>query len=107
MLPFFNRKNSTKLESNDLRLRAVEWKVNLILVLIGIQLAMSGLILVRQYLIPSTTTLVLCSVAVAVFIWLFRNQIPGLVKRMIFRQVVSGDSHSRNSPESQMEDSIK
>lgn len=105
MLPFFGNKNSEKSESNDSRLRIVEWKVNLVLVLVGIQLALTTLILVRQYLIPSTTTLVLCGLTLAVVIWLFRKQIPGLAKRMLVRQIVGDDFSSESS--TQREDSIK
>lgn len=105
MLPFFGKKNRVKSESDDSRLRVVEWKVNLILILVGIQLALTALMLVRQFLIPSTTTLILCGLALAVVIWVFRNQIPGLVKRLLVRQIV-GDDSAMDSP-TQTEDSIK
>lgn len=107
MIRFFGKQNGDKPESSDSRLRVVEWKINLVLALVGIQLALTTLILVRQYLIPSTTTLILCGLALAVAVWLFRKQIPGLIKRMLVRQIVSGDSTPSKSSKSETEESIR
>ena len=107
MLRFFPKWNSDKNESNDLRLRVVEWKLNLILAIVGIQLTLTTLMLVKQFLFPSTTTMILCGVATVVAIWVFRKQIPGLIKRLLFRQAVSDISASEKSPRRETEDSIR
>jgi len=106
MLRFFGKPNDEETRSSEARLRSVEWKVNLILALIAIELALTMLILVRQYLIPSTTTLILCGLVLAAAVWFFRNQIPGLVKRLLFRQFVDGDAASRGG-KSETDDSIR
>lgn len=106
MFGFFGKQHRKKSDSDDSRLRSVEWKVNVVLILVGIQLALTILILVRQYLIPSTTSLILCGLAVAVAIWLFRKQIPGLLKRLLVRQIVESDVTRPESPV-KTEDSIR
>ena len=112
MLRFFPKWNSDKNESNDLRLRVVEWKLNLILAIVGIQLTLTTLMLVKQILLPSTTTMVLCGVAMVVAMWVFRKQIPGLIKRLLIRQAVSDKPTAEKpatekSPRREMEDSIR
>ncbi|QEG20954.1 hypothetical protein [Mariniblastus fucicola] len=112
MIRFFGSQNKDELESSgleasDARLRNVEWKVNLILAIVAIQLVLTVLLMVRAYLIPSTTTIVLVSVALIAAIWFFRKQIPALVKRMLVRQFVGEDSLTKKSSRSNSEDSIK
>ena len=108
MIRFFGKQNNDdKTESSDSRLRIVEWKINLILIMVGIQFIMTMLIMVKQYFIPSTTTIVLCCVVLAVAIWFFRKQLPGLIKKMLFRQLVGDETTATKAHRRETEDSIR
>lgn len=105
MLRFFQKRNTEKHESDDSRLRTVEWKVNLVLVLAALQLILLTLVVVKQYLVPSTTTLALGGVASIGLIWFFRNQIPGMLKRFLFRSSAPDNSVAEKAP--RREESIR
>ena len=107
MLRFFSKQNKNEIEAPESRLRIVEWKVNLILAIVGIQLILTVLMMARDLLLPSTTTIVLCSAVFIAAAWLFRKQIPGLVKRMLVRKIVGDDSSAKESSRTESEESIR
>jgi hypothetical protein len=106
MIPFFGKQSKDELDATGSRLRAVEWKVNLLLILVGIQLSLSVLSLARATLMPSTTTIVIVSALLIAAGWFFRNQILGLIKRSIARQILQEDSPQRESSFAEREETI-
>lgn len=73
------------------RFRRIERKLNLLLGIAAIQLVVMLFIVVKLFL-PSTFTLVLILIFLAVFLFVFRNQIPswfGSASRYLFSQLVS------------------
>jgi len=107
MLSFFSKKNNDENEAADSRLRIVEWKINLILIMVSIQFVMTMLIMVKQYFMPSTTTIVLCVAVLVAAIWFFRKQLPGLIKKLLFRQLVGDDDSATKTPRRETEESIR
>ena len=73
------------------RFRSIERKLNLLIAIVTILLVISLFIVVKLFL-PSTFTLILMLLALAVFLFIFRNQIPGWfgnASRYFFYQLVS------------------
>lgn len=106
MIRFFGKPDKQELESSDSRLRVLEWKVNLLLILVGAQLLITVLTLAKSLLMPSTTTIVIVTILLVVIGWVFRKQIPGLIKRMIAKQLSKEDS-DQDSRKSETEGSIR
>lgn len=76
-------------DPNEKRLRRVEVKLNVLLGFSAVQLLVLLAIVIKQFL-PTPFTWVLILVAVATFIFAFRNQIPswfGHFSRYIFGQL--------------------
>jgi hypothetical protein len=106
MIRFFGKQNKDQQDSAESRLSIIEWKVNLILVIVGVQLILTVLMFAKDLLMPSKTSIVICLVLLAAVGWFFRKQIPGLIRRMIAKQIVGQDSPSRDSSRD-LEESIK
>ncbi len=81
-----NEKDSNPVDLTQQRLRGVEVKVNLLLTLVIIQIAIS-LYLAIQTLFPSWTTIIVALLLVGWVGWIFRKQLPalaGLITRRLF-----------------------
>jgi len=78
-------------DPNERRFRRIERKLNLLIGLATIQLVVMLFIVVKLFL-PSTFTLILLLLSVAIFLFVFRNQIPnwfGDFSRYVFGQLFS------------------
>jgi uncharacterized membrane protein len=106
MIRFFGKQNKDQLDSTESRLRTVEWKVNLVLAIVGLQLVLTVLMFAKDLLMPSKTSIFVCLVLLVAAGWFFRKQIPGLIRRMIAKQIVGEDSPSRDASRD-LEESIK
>ena len=73
------------------RIRRMDQKINLLIGLAVVQLILT-LFIVIQLFLPSTFTLVLMLLSLAVFLFVFRQQIPfwfGSLSRFVFGQLSS------------------
>jgi len=95
MINFFGNQDN---ESTDSRLDSIEWKVNLLLALVGIHLGLSVLRFAKSML-PSTFTIVVIGALLAAGCWFLRDRIGGMVRRMVAQQIV-GDDRSEGSSSS-------
>jgi len=78
-------------DPNEIRFRRIERKLNLLIGLVIVQLLVLLMVVVNLYL-PSTFTLILMLLSLAVFLFVFRNQIPiwfGSLSRYVFGQLFS------------------
>ncbi len=107
MIRFFGKQNKDELDSYESRLLIVEWKVNLVIAIVGLQLLLTVFMIAKDLLMPSTTTIVICSIAVIAAIWFFRNQIPGLIKRMVVKQIVGENAPVKETARRETEESIR
>jgi hypothetical protein len=76
---------------HESRFRRIERKLNLLVGLMAVQLIVLLFIVVKLFL-PSAFTLILMLLSLAVFLFVFRNQIPfwfGSFSRYVFGQLVS------------------
>lgn len=98
MINFFGNQDSS--ESTDSRLDGIEWKVNLLLAIVGIHLLLSVLRFVGSFLVPSTSTIVIVGLLVVGVCWFLRDRISVMIRRLIARQIM-GDDHTESSSASQ------
>ena len=107
MIRFFGKQNKAEFDSTEARLRSVEWKVNVVLAIVGIQLLLTIFMIAKDLLFPSTMTIALCSAALIAAAWVFRKQIPGLIKRLFVKQMIADDVSAHGSSRAKTEDSIQ
>ncbi len=107
MIRLFAKSDKEEIDSHSSRLRSLEWKVNLLLILVGIQLLVTSLTFARDLLMPSTATIVIVTVVLVAIGWVFRKQIPGLIKRMVARQILKEESSVKDSSHAGMDESIR
>ena len=107
MIRFFAKQDKDQKDSNESRLEIVEWKLNVILAIVGVQLALTLFLVAKEFLMPSKTTIFVVLIALIAAAWFLRKYIPGLIKQALVTQIVGDDSQEKKSPKSQMEDSIR
>ena len=103
MLRFFSKQNSEESPNTDSRLRALEWKVNVILAIVAVHFLLSLVSFAGKLLLPSTTTIAIVSIAVIALGWFMRKQLLMLIKRSIARQIVGEEKSDSESPSSSKE----
>ena len=69
----------------DERLHRIERKLGIILVLVAVQLAITVLGAIGSWLIPSFPTVLMMLIAVGVFAYIFRRQLPGWIATLTKR----------------------
>lgn len=92
MIKFFGGQKNEDSTSSDSRLRSLEWKVNLLLGIVGLHFLLSVFMLASDFLLPSKTTIVIVVVVLGVVGWFLRNQILGLIKRAVAKQIVGEEN---------------
>lgn len=78
-------------EPLETRLHRLEWRLNLLIGIVLIQIGLTLILLVQSFL-PSTATLVFISVLLVILVVIFHKQIPGWfgnISRYVFAQLLS------------------
>lgn len=106
MIRFFGKQEKSELDSTELRLRSIEWKLNLVLGLVVVQVALTALCFLKDTFIPSPVTLALVAVLSIGAIWLLRKPLWRFIKRKLLHSMLDEDDGSKRTGVSGTEKSI-
>ena len=97
MINFFGNQNSDESSDAGARLRAVEWKLNVLLALVGVQLLLQLLSFVSEML--SKSTMIIVVVGVLALGWFFRDRLLLMIRRIVAQRIL-GETQVESSSSS-------
>ena len=82
LLNFFDKRSLSEDELTQSRIRSIERKINLLLVIVIVQTFLITFVAFStfsEWVMPSWTTIILCSLVALAGVYVFRRQIPGWI----------------------------
>ena len=106
MINFFRNQDDDESSGSGARLRAVEWKLNVLLGLVGAHLLFELVSFVGGLILPSKGTVIFSVIVMLALGWFFRDRLVGMIKRIIAQRILgetkfesssSGNGHREGS----------
>lgn len=108
MFSFFGNQNRDESTGTEGRLRSVEWKINVLLALVGVHLLLELLSLASSVFLPSKSTILIVLILLAVVGWFLRDRILVMIRRSIAQRILGEEPvDSSTSSQSSREGSIR